>query len=161
MVEREETKERWGLGLEAPDHPQEPWVKLTVRDELVNSLIHLTLKFFTRTAWHQSPTRTHFKPTDGARENPRKADRALSPRVLNITQRPLSDVPRWGLNTEEPAHRGLKRDLTHVPCTAKSQITCWCLWTAAGWVEVYPTWRQSAVVKAFPGEIIPWFASRH
>lgn len=51
MVEREErSDERRGLGLEAPNHPQEPWVKLTVRDELVNSLIHLMLKFFTRTA---------------------------------------------------------------------------------------------------------------
>ena len=51
MVEREEhSDERQGLGLEALNQLQEPWVQLTVRDELVNNLIHLTLKFFTRTA---------------------------------------------------------------------------------------------------------------
>lgn len=67
----ERSDERRGLGL-APNHPQEPWVKLTVRDELVNSLIHLMLKFFTRTAWRQSPTRTHVKRTEGTHGNPKK-----------------------------------------------------------------------------------------
>ena len=27
--------------------------------------------------------------------------------VLKITQRLLSDLPRWGPNTEEPVHQGL------------------------------------------------------
>ena len=65
---------RGSLGLEVPNSLQEPRVKLTVGDELINFLIDLTLKFFTGTAWHQSPARTHFKPTDGAQENPRKGD---------------------------------------------------------------------------------------
>ena len=68
------------------------------------------------TSWQISPWSFHqnsltsgsHQNTDGARKNRRKADRAISPRVLNITQRPLADLPRWGLNTEEPAHRGLK-----------------------------------------------------
>lgn len=42
-----------------------PGVNLTVGAELIDLRIDLTLKFFTRTGWHQTPTRTCFKPTDG------------------------------------------------------------------------------------------------
>ena len=50
MVQRN-IEEAWGLlGLEAPHSPQEPWVKLTVGNELINFLIDLTLMFFTRIA---------------------------------------------------------------------------------------------------------------
>ena len=68
---------RASLGLEVLNSPQEPQVKLTVGNELINFLIDLTLKIFTRTAWHQSCSRTCFKPTDGAHENPRKGNRTL------------------------------------------------------------------------------------
>ena len=68
---------RGSLGLEVLNVPQEPRGKLTLGNELMNFLIDLALKFFTRTAWPQSPTRMRLKPTDGAHENPRKGDRAL------------------------------------------------------------------------------------
>lgn len=41
---------RGSLGLEAPNSPQGPWVKLTVGNELNKFLTDLTLKFFTRIA---------------------------------------------------------------------------------------------------------------
>ena len=64
------------LGLELSNFPQQPWAELTVGNELINFPVDLTLKFYRRTAWHQSPTRTCFKPIDGAHGNPRKGDRA-------------------------------------------------------------------------------------
>ena len=106
---RARKRPRGSLGLEAPHTHGSPETRTWGVSWLTPDRFHPGV--FTGTAWHQSPTRTLFKPTDGARENPRKADRALSPRVLNITQRPLSDRPRWGLNTEEPAHQGLKKRL--------------------------------------------------
>lgn len=66
MAEREDYSNEWrswGAPLDLrhpiPISPQEPQIKLAVVNGLINFWLDLTLKFFTRTAWHHGPTRTH------------------------------------------------------------------------------------------------------
>lgn len=113
------------LGLEALNSPQELQVKLTVGSKLINFLIDLTLvKFFTRKVW-QSPIR--MLEIYRVHEKPRKAHRALSPKILKKSQRLLSSRPRWGLNTEEPAPPCTEKETSlKYPNCKKSQVTWQC-----------------------------------
>ena len=81
------------------------------------------------------------------------------PQGLKKQLRLLSDLPRWGLNTEESAHCGLKYTLLKCLELQKNQITCSCLcghiFRMGG--SISQTQNISKVVKAFFREIIPRF----
>ena len=103
--------------------------------------------------------RTRFKPTDGAHENPRKGDRALSPKVFKNNPEPAVRPPQM-----ETQHRGTcptedwKSDFPQMPWTARNfrhlLVFVWTLFQD-GWKHMPPGQKISDVVKALRREIIP------
>ena len=86
-----------------PSSQKEPWGKLTVGSELIKFPTDLPLKFYTRTAWYQSPTRTCFYAYRWFSCKPQKIRPSSFPQCLKNNPKTVSDRPRWGVNTEEPA----------------------------------------------------------
>ena len=103
MVERNTLRRsRDSLGHEMPNSWQETWVKLTVESELI--------KFGQISPWNFTPEQLDNRgPQEHALSlrwlscKPQKRRPSSFPQGLKNNPKTTSDLPRWGVNTEEPA----------------------------------------------------------